>query len=309
MSENLSIIIINYNSFNDIDKCIKSINSFIKDIAYEIIVVDNNSPDRRIMSLRSKYENVSLFLLNSNFGFGSACNYGAGKANGKYLVFINPDTIFTDNCLKKMRDFMENKFDSATCSPSFVNSDGSIGYVFNYFPNMTWELFDFLGKGYNIRIKKLNKLLNSASDSRKPLKVDWATAACLMVKKEVFDKVNGFDEDYFLYYEDVDLQKRIHDIGYNIYCLPYLKVVHVANTSTKPDIDDSVYYYNINKSRLIYHLKNSGVFKRTFVKYLHLFGFHIRLLLLHLRNRYSNIKGIKQIQYKKLIKYYRTGIE
>lgn len=309
MNNDLSIIIVNYNSHADIDRCIESINLTIRNIICEIIVVDNNSPDRGILSLRSKFNGVKLFFLDSNYGFGTACNYGAKKANGKYLVFVNPDTIFTDNCLMHIYDFLENTIDAAACSPSFVNPDGSSGYVFNYFPDIAWELYDFLGKGYNLRINKLNKILISAADLEKPLKVDWTTAACLMVRKETFDKVKGFDEDYFLYYEDIDIQKRFCDIGYNIYCLPYLKVVHLTNTSTKQDNDDSVYYYNINKSRLIYHRKHSGILKRSFVKLIHLFGFILRLLILNFRSRYSEMKNIKRLQYKKLIKYYTTGIE
>lgn len=309
MNKDLSIIIINYNSHTDINRCFESINSNISGIDYEIIVVDNNSTDRGVLSLKRNHESIKLFLLESNYGFGIACNYGANNARGKYLVFVNPDTIFRDNCLKEMFDFMECKEDAAICSPSFIYPDGNLGYVFNNFPNITWELYDFFGKGYYIRINKLNRMLVSAAESRKPLKVDWVTAACLMIRKEVFDKVKGFDKDYFLYFEDVDIQKRISDTGLNIYCLPYLKVVHITNTSTKSNNDDSVYYYNINKSRLIYHRKHSGAFKRSFVKYLHICGFYLRLYSLNLRKRYSDNKNMKLLQYKKIINYYRTGFE
>ena len=309
MNSDISIIIVNYNSHRDIENSIASLISCISEVNYEIIIVDNNSPDRGIDAVVSKFDFIKFYKLDLNFGFGTACNHGAKNAIGKYLVFVNPDTVFNDNCLKDMYDFMENTIDSGSCSPSFINSDGSLGYVFNYFPDITWELFDFLGKGFNIRVNKLNRILLSEAESRKPLKVDWTTAACLMVRKEVFDKVKGFDEDYFLYYEDVDIQKRISEIGYSIYCLPYLKVVHVANTSTKQEVDDTVYYYNINKSRLIYHKKNSGFVKRSFLKFLHLFGLYLRLFTLNIRNRYFETKSIKQSQYRKIIKYYRTGIE
>ncbi len=309
MSNDISIIIVNYNSHRDIESCIESVISCISEINYEIIIVDNNSPDRGIESVISKFDIAKLYKLDSNLGFGTACNYGSEKANGKYLVFLNPDTKFSDNCLKKMYNFMESTKDAITCSPSFVYPDGSLGYVFNYFPDIIWEFFDFIGKGYSLRINKVNSIIKSAIEFKKPLKVDWITAACLMIRKNVFQEVNGFDKDYFLYYEDVDLQKRITNAEGTIYCLPYLKVVHVANTSTKAGTDDSVYYLNMYRSKLIYYKKNSSFIKYNFVRYLHLIGFYLRLFFVKFRSRYSETKELKQVQYKNIIKYYREGID
>ncbi|MFA7359930.1 MAG: glycosyltransferase family 2 protein [Candidatus Kapaibacterium sp.] len=309
MKKDISIITVNYNSHKYIENCLNSIISNTRDINYEILIVDNYSPDRDIINLKSKFSNIEFYLLDDNRGFGSACNYGSQNSSGKYLVFVNPDTVFTNNSLKNMFDFMEQTTDAAVCSPAFIYQDGSQGYVYNNFPNIMWEFYDFLGKGYNLRINKLNRKLQESAKSGRAMRIDWATGACLIVKKDFFNKVGGFNEDYFLYYEDVDLQKRITDAGGSIYCLPYLKVIHVANTSTKPDDDDTVYYYNINKSRLMYHMKNSSTFKKLFVKYLHLAGFYLRLFSLKFRSRYSEKKNMKKLQYMNIIKYYRTGLE
>jgi GT2 family glycosyltransferase len=309
MNKDISIIIVNYNSHKYIENCLNSIITFTKGISYELIIVDNNSPDREITAIKEKFSDVEVFLLDSNRGFGSGCNYGAQKATGKYLLFMNPDTVIVDNCLKVLYDFMENTPGVAACSPSFIYPDGKQGYVFNYFPDVLWEFFDFLGKGYSLRINKLNNILASYASENKSIKVDWTTGACLLVNKTYFEKVSGFDEEFFLYYEDVDLQKRITNEKGSIYCLPYLKAIHISNTSTKPDDDDSVYYYNMYKSKYLYHKKNSPLLKRGFIKYLHITGFILRIIALKYRNKYSDRIEMKKIQYAKILKYYLTENE
>lgn len=304
MKVDISIIIVNYNSAEDISVCIDSIYKYTKDVNYEIIIVDNNSPERNIEFLDKKYPDIKLFFLKDNKGFGAGCNFGASKSSGKYLLFLNPDTIFNSNTIKSLYDFLLINKNASVCSPSFELSDGTQGYVYNKFPDLIWEFYDFFGRGYGFRLKKINKILNEAKAAKKAIIVDWNTAACLCIRKDIFDKIGGFDEEYFLYYEDVDLQKRIDKTGGLIYCLPYTSVIHKTNASTKKDKNDTVYFYNMYKSKLIYHSKNSNKLKYFFIKWLHITGILARLSALYFRNRYKEQRISKRELYFNILNIY-----
>lgn len=101
----LSIIIVNYNVYDDVKKCVISINETIKDLLFEIFVVDNNSTDRGIEQIDKLYKNVRLIKLNENRGFGYANNKAANYAKGKYILFVNPDIIFLKNTINRLYSF------------------------------------------------------------------------------------------------------------------------------------------------------------------------------------------------------------
>ncbi len=220
MEIQVSVIIVNYNTYSEILKCIGSLYSFTDDIFFEIIVVDNKSPERNIEYLSELFPEIIVLYSNNNRGFGAGCNMGARKSKGKYILFLNPDTIVKSNVLKEFYDFMERNTNTVAVSPNFIYPNGDQGYVFNYFPDIVWEIFELFGRGYGYRIKRFNKLINTFSTERTPLKVDWNTGACLFVSASKFSDINGFDENYFLYYEDVDLQLRLKEKGCEIYNLP-----------------------------------------------------------------------------------------
>lgn len=300
----ISIIIVNYNTFDEIVKCINSVVLHSSNINYEIIVIDNNSVERDIENLSVLFPNIILILSGENKGFGAGCNIGAKKAKGKYLLFLNPDTIVENDIINELYLFMEKTPNAVALSPNFIYPNGDQGYTFNYFPDIVWEIYELFGRGYGYRIKRFNKMIKTFSIERTPLKVDWNTGACLFVSASKFCDINGFDENYFLYYEDVDLQLRLKEKGGDIYNLPYINVVHSTNASTKKSIDDSVYYYNMGKSKLLYINKHFSFFKRNIFKAIIISGLISRLILINIRRRYAEIKKIKISQYEQLVKLY-----
>lgn len=300
----ISLIIVNYKSADVLLKCVESAIEHLANLNYEILIVDNNSPDKDSLLKLSGKNGVRLFFRNVNDGFGKGCNFAATNAIGKILVFVNPDILFADDTLSGIFGIMENNHSIAVCSPIFVGQDGEIKYTFNKFPDLIWELYNFLGKGFEIRLNKLyndNRIMES---SKEAMFVDWITAACLFVRKDVFCKVNGFSDDFFLYYEDVDLQKRISGLGFKIACIPFYKVFHFSNYSTKQDEGHDLYNLEMNRSKLIYANRNFGFLKKFLFQWINITGIIVRIIALKFRDRYSDIRLKKTKQYKDILNIY-----
>ncbi|MEO8665753.1 MAG: glycosyltransferase family 2 protein [Ignavibacteria bacterium] len=302
-----SIIIVNYNTNFHLQACLNSIQKLRLEDKFEVIVIDNNSTDRSIEEFPNQFPQPYFYFRDVNDGFGSGCDFGARQSSGEYLLFVNPDIVFYSDVITEMTKFMNNNHQVGACSPVFTNFENQLVYTYNKFPNYRWEFFEFLGSGNEkeeIRLLNNEKIVNR---SEEPLYVDWTTGACLMVRSDVFNKLNGFDKDYFLYYEDTDLQYRIHKQGLKIACLPYLRVKHFVNSSVRSVEGEDVYHYHLNRSKLIYYYKHFHLFKRNILRSLMISGILLRMTALNFRKRYSDKKKQKMKQYKKILKVYLSS--
>jgi GT2 family glycosyltransferase len=125
----------------------------------------------------------------------------------------------------------------------------------------------------------------------------------MFLRKDIFLKVGGFDTKIFLYYEDTDIQKKISNAGYKIACIPAIKVIHHQNISTKKSGDENSYLLNLNRSKLIYYLNNTGVTKRTILRIMNILSYFLRLISLYLRLKYKSQRKQKAYQYLQILKY------
>ena len=132
----LSIIIVNYNVYNDVIDCIASICNNVSKLSYEIIVVDNNSTNREIENLNMIFPQVKLILNRDNNGFGYANNIGIADAIGNYIVLVNPDIIFTDNSIEIMYDFITSNSNIGVVGPVQVKPNSGIEYYYTFFPSI-----------------------------------------------------------------------------------------------------------------------------------------------------------------------------
>jgi len=238
----LSIVILNYNSGDFLRKCLESIVKAEKDgFEYEVIVVDNASTDESLKKIQnSKFkiqnENLKLKIIKNkkNLGFAAGNNMGVGKVKGRYLLFLNPDTMVMPSTLKEMVKFMDNHFDAgaATCKVELPN--GKLDEACHRGFPTPWNAFcHFSGlerlfpksrifAGYTLGWKPLNKIHE----------IDSGVGAFLIVKKEVGDELNWWDEDYFWYGEDLDFCYRIKKAGWKIYYVPKAKIIHYKGVSS-----------------------------------------------------------------------------
>jgi len=291
----ISFIIVNYNTEKYVEHCLNSIYSQKLPFEFEVIVADNNSPQRSIELLPAKFPDAAFLFLKFNGGFGYGCNEGAKKAEGDYLVFLNPDTELIDDSIKNMLEFMESNNLAGACTGLLLEEENlKAAYSFNDFPDLLWEFKQATGIGL---MKKINSLNDSEEiKSGKPFEIDWAHGAFLMIKKSVFQMVNGFDEKIFLYFEDTDLQKRIQLSGYRNYCIPESRVIHHTQSSIKEEKLKRTYYYNMNISRLYYMNKYWTLIPVLLARIFYIFGSLLKMikLIFQSQNMKSKIDRMKE---------------
>ena len=236
----LSIIIVSFNTKDLLVSCIKSILDYTKGERFEIIVVDNGSKDGSAEA--AKRLGVRVIENNNNPGFATANNQGFKVSNGKYILFLNSDTIIHDNVLGEMTAWMKlnSKAGATTCA--LKNKDGSMQATGGYFPTLlsvfSWmtiqdlPFIDSIIKPFHpYHTKSLFFKGDSFYKSEKEL--DWVTGAYLMSRRDVLEQTGGWDEKFFMYVEEVDLCYRIKKLGYKIRYLPKWSITHLGGASSK----------------------------------------------------------------------------
>jgi len=229
MSEkvDLSIIIVSYNTKDFLKKCLESLNS-----DDEIIVVDNNSSDGSVEMVKriktSKTQNIKIIGNKKNLGFAKANNIGLRKSSGRYILFLNPDTIVQKDTLKTMIKFMDEnpKVGAATCRVELTN--GQLDQACHRgFPTV-WNAFCYFS-GLEKLFPK-SKIFAGFSLSYLPLdkihEIDSGVGAFLIVRREAGEPLGWFDEDYFWYGEDLDFCYRLKQKGWKIMFVPTTKIIH-----------------------------------------------------------------------------------
>lgn len=275
----LSIIIISFNTKEIITNCIKSVIEHTKNITYEIIVVDNGSADgslERISELRNKFPQITLIDAKSNLGFGKANNLGAKKAKGKYLLLLNSDTLVFDNAITESLQALRSIPGAGTFSCKLLNSDKSVQASGGHFPTLcnvfAWQFFiddlPFIGKS----ISSFHPQIGSYDRNRE---MDWVTGAFMLIPKNVFDKVGGFDENIFMYTEEMELCYRLHKIGYKTIYHDSPAIIHLGGASS-----GSAFALASEVKYMIYFWKkHKPAWQLPFVKAFFYIGSLLRLLI------------------------------
>ena len=227
----ISIIIVNYKGWKYLKNCLKSLVDIKKySFTFEIIVVDNCSNDGYLSKFKSDFKRVNFYKNTGNNGFANACNLGALKAKGKYLLFLNPDTIANAKALEKMLKTAQKNPEIGALSCLQVNQKGQIHDYKKIFLSLG-TLFGFLRIFYRIINKA--KLKKQFSDSNKIVYPDWISGSVVFISRIWFDKVAGWNDDYWMYYEDVDLCKRLSDKGAKIAVLREAQIKHYHGGSSR----------------------------------------------------------------------------
>lgn len=253
----VSVIFVNYNTAQLTVNAIKSVYDFTKNINLEIIVVDNNSIDNSVIEIRKKYPNILIIENKKNLGFGRANNLAMELAKGKYFFFLNTDTYLLNNAIEILYEFMENLENKnvAVVGAKLVKPD--YGYCVSdaRFPN--FKLFvkgSFLKYFYN-KSYYINEYYNPIkSDINYPYETDYVSGADFFIRKEIINKVGGFDKRFFLYAEETELTYRIKKIIPSAKCLiiPKARIVHIGQSSRNGH-ESKKYKYQFIKSTSIYY--------------------------------------------------------
>ena len=223
-----NIVIVTYNSESTIVSCLKSILESTVDT--KVTVVDNNSKDRTVSVIKKNTPSVILIENKSNLGFGSAMNLGVKEIEGRYFFLLNPDTKIIRGALANMITYMENHPDVGILGPKLIHFDGSVQKEMTPFPTLVSEVLTLL-KFHRLPIFKFAVYPNY--DYEKTREAEHLMGAALLVRKEVFDKIGFFDEKFFLWFEETDLEKRAKEAGFKLIYYPQAVVKHLVGHSTK----------------------------------------------------------------------------
>jgi GT2 family glycosyltransferase len=225
----LSIIIVNYNVKYFVEQCLYSVINAIKNLEAEIIVIDNNSTDGSKTFFTNKFTNVHFIWNNENIGFSKANNTALQKATGKYILFLNPDTLIPEDCFEKCLAFFQTQKDMGALGIRMIDGTGKfLKESKRGFPSLLTSLFKLGG------LAKLFPTSGNLSENENHV-VDVLSGAFMMVEKRVLDKTGGFDEDFFMYGEDIDLSYRIQKAWYKNYYFSESTIIHFKGESTKKD--------------------------------------------------------------------------
>lgn len=239
----VTIIIINYNSSHYTLSCVESITAHVaSNMLYNIIIVDNNSKDNDFNILSEKCEewpHVTLVRSVLNLGFSGGNMLGVQQANADYLLFLNNDTVFLNDNVSLLLDFMLKEKNAAICTGQMFNGEGAFVTSFQHFPSVALR---FLG-AKTLRAFSPEKYPDNGISYAEPQKVDVVAGASMFVDFNKFAEVGGFDTNFFLYCEEEDIAMKLCKAGYSAYLVPEARYIHYLGKSTSRNIDVDKEFY------------------------------------------------------------------
>ncbi|HZX48094.1 MAG TPA: glycosyltransferase family 2 protein [Nitrospirota bacterium] len=246
----LSIIIVNWNSKEYIQKCIESILVWTSDIKYEIVVIDNASLDGVDKMLEQYYPQVRFIQSDKNLGFAKANNIAFKKSSGRNVLFLNPDTEIEESAIGKLCHWLDSLPAAGIVGAKLLNNDRSVQTsCIQAFPTIFNQIFD---SNALRRIFPRAGIWGTApflSDGNEPSIVDTVSGACLMIKRVVFENVRMFSPEYYMYSEDIDLCFKVKEAGWNTYYIPMAVIIHHGGTSSIQSCENAFSSVMILESR------------------------------------------------------------
>ncbi len=231
----VSIVIVNWNAKNDLLAAIASVIAKTQELAYEIIVVDNASHDQSPAAVREKFPQVTVIESEKNRGFNGGNNLGIQKAQGEYILLLNPDTELQNNTIKILCDYLDAHPAVGGVGPMILNDDGTVQLTCARRMPTWWSEFNeahLLGRAFpNSRFFADNEMRFWDHHDSRP--IEALSGACLLFRKSVIEKTSLLDEHYFIYGDDLDLCMQITKAGYSLYYNAAAVVLHHGGHSTR----------------------------------------------------------------------------
>ncbi len=224
----VSASIVTYNSADEIENVLDSLyKSNLDEINLEVCVVDNNSADNTVAVIKEKYPDVILIENKENAGFGAAHNVAINKADSKYHIIVNPDIVFLKNTVRDCVRYMNGNQDTVITTPKILNDDED--RTEQFLPKRYPKIKYLVGGIFEKKSKRCKKWRREYTmrdnKSNEPREIDFCTGCFMFCRTEALKKVGGFDEKYFLYFEDADLTRKMKQLGKTMF-VPSIEVIH-----------------------------------------------------------------------------------
>jgi GT2 family glycosyltransferase len=248
----VSILIVSYNTRQLLYNCLESICQHTKGIEFEVIVCDNGSVDGSLEMVKKDFPNVILIENVVNIGFGPANNKAAQMAKGKYLLLLNSDTLFLNNAAQIFHSYAENNR-KILLGCFLRDQNNNIIHSFDNHKGLIYMFIRVIYASYPFLLK-LRKIVKKKQFCEKSLcqEVAYISGADIFIEKDLFFKLKGFDENFFMYFEDNDLCRRAKLLGYASFVIPGPRIVHLEGKSSK---NNATKLMIIERSFLIYNKK------------------------------------------------------
>ncbi len=259
LTPDLSIIVVNYNTRALLQACLASVYADLGQescgVAAEVIVVDNASSDGSAAMVGEQFAQAVLIESGKNIGYGSGANLGLKQARGRYLMLLNSDTLVLDGALHQLMTFMDTHPDAGACGPRLLNPDGSLQRSAFRFPTIAQIALDLFPILPRLTDTPLNgRYPQDNPKNEQPFAVDFTMGAAFVVSRAAYERTGGFDEDFFMYAEEVDWAMRLHAAGYAYYSVPAARIVHYAGQSVKQA--PRRMFYELHRSRVLLYRKH-----------------------------------------------------
>ncbi|MFH1046738.1 MAG: glycosyltransferase family 2 protein [Patescibacteria group bacterium] len=254
----LSIIILNWKVKDLLRKCLTSVYQHTSGISFEVFVVDNDSRDGSVEMVLKEFPQVTLIANNRNVGFAAGNNQAIEQASGEFVLLLNPDTELKDNALAKMVSVMTAYPLAGVCGPKLLNPDGSLQSSVRRYPTF-WTQALVMLKLHHVLTgsRALRRYLATDFDYAREQDVEQVMGAAFMIRCGVLTDIGPLDEDYFIWFEEVDYCKRARDAGYQVLYTPQAEVIHHGGESFAQafgPLKQRIY----NKSMRIYMRRHHG---------------------------------------------------
>lgn len=263
-SVDLSIAIVSYNTREVLLECLRSVHAHTTGISFEVIVVDNDSRDGTLAALKDAYPAMRIIANPDNRGFAKAVNQAVAVSGGKHVLLLNSDTIVRDQALAIMVAYLDGHRDVGAVSCKQWTGDGHLNQTCFPFPSIRDHLF------HSVLFQRIAPTMQAvtaathAVDCTRSQDVDWANGACLMVRRSLLEQLGGLDEGFFMYFEDVDLCRRLRQEGYRVRHVAEADIVHLIGRSSGRDRERLQLAWEF--SRIHYIEKHFSPVKRWLMK-------------------------------------------
>lgn len=264
----VSVILVNYNDKVHLRECLASLDESVRLFALKIIVVDNNSSDGSREFIKNDFPRVRLIGNAENMGFAVANNQGIKQSQGDFILFLNTDTVPPAEALSLLLQEMRANPELGAIGPALFKGKNNYQVSFGKKVNFRAEIIQkgFFNHYFRLRLKKAGK----------KREVGWLSAACLLARRKALEEANFFDENFFLYFEDIDLCYRIRKNGWKLRHLPQAKVFHKGGATTSSLAITSRYEYR--RSQLYFYRKHNSRTSFFLLRFYLFFNFSLRFL-------------------------------
>ena len=255
----ISIVIVSYNTKDDLRNCLKAL--LVEQLSMQIFVVDNASSDGTQHMLKKEFHNIpalNVIYNQKNIGFAPACNQPIPLCIGRYVLFLNPDTVVKPCSMKAMINCLDSEHHAGIIGPRLVYSDGNYQYSYGsdwtVFRTIVWHIIPL-----GLRERLQSKWLNILGKGDRPLEVGWVSGACLMIRRKLVVELGGFDDQIFLSLTDCgDLCVRARKKGYHTIFFPKAEVIHLSGQSYRDTRVKPIALIRAYQGHLYYHMKHHG---------------------------------------------------